>query len=125
MESLDTRVYTEDEIEFFLAGDRCAVDRHILHALNNISAILANHTKTEDEVVSHLEQVGGFDAILTRAEYVDSMIRRNNKLAAMAEKVTQSVLIWAVIAALGMLFIATFDGLLASLKAALHIRNIP
>ena len=117
------KVFSEEEIEFFLAGDRRAVDKHILLALNNIVANLASHSASEEIIKQELKAIGGFESIKARAEYVDSIIQRNNKISAMAEKVAQSVIIWAVIAALGMVFVATWDGIISSIRTALHIKG--
>lgn len=117
------KVFSDEEIDMFLDGDRRAVDRHILYSLNRIAAVLVPHVEREADINERLEAIGGLSAIEQRARYVDSLIKKNEKVAAMAEKVAQSVVVLAVITFLGFLVTAVWNEAISAIRAALKLRS--
>ena len=113
--------YTEEEIEFILDGDRRKVDKFMLNCMNEIKQTLVEHTAREDSIYSALDTVGGISAITTRAQYVDSLIKKANVRAAMMEKVSQSTVTWALLAFLGFLAAATWHEIVTYVKSALVV----
>ena len=80
---LPPRVLTDEEIELYLKGDRREVDRLILLSINRLSACLIPHINSEAEFMAHVKHLGGVEAIRHRAEYVDSLIKKNSARSAM------------------------------------------
>ena len=117
------KVFTDEEIEMFLSGDRRQIDRHILYSLNRIAAVLIPHVEGAKQLQQQVEEIGGFGAIETRAEFVDSLIKRNNRISVAMEKVSQSTITWALIAFLGFLASAVWHDIVAALRAALRIKT--
>ena len=113
------KVFSDEEIEMFLAGDRRQIDRHMLYCLNRIAAVLIKHVEKEDAFRDTLAEIGGEDAIKARAEYVDSVIKKNNRWAEAFEKISQSTTTWALIAFLGFLAMAVWHGIVAAIRTAL------
>lgn len=70
------KVFSDEEIEMFLAGDRRQIDRHVLYCLNRIATVLIAHTDREDRFWDHIEELGGLEAIHNRAVYVNSLIEK-------------------------------------------------
>ena len=118
----EPKIFSDEEIEMFLAGDRRQIDRHILYSLNRLAAVLIPHCRREEAVDAHLEGLGGFDAIAARAEYVDSLIKKNNRWAEAFEKISQSTITWALIAFLGFLAMAVWHDIVAAIKMALKAK---
>ena len=116
-------VLSDEEIELFLQGDRKEVDRMILYSLNRLAATVIPHVTREDGVISKLEEVGGFDAIKVRAEFVDSLIERNNARTAMMRKVSESTATWALILFLGFLATAVWHDIVAAVRTALKVNS--
>lgn len=112
------RVFTPEEIDLFLDGDRRAIDRHILLSLNKIASVLIPHVETEDAFYEKLEEIGGYESIRKRADFIDSLIQRNEKFSKMAEKIAQSVAIWAVILFIGFVAAQAWGGVVESIRAA-------
>ena len=111
------RLYTAEEIEIFLRGDRREIDRLLLHGLNSLSAALIPHAQREEEVLRTLKEIGGLEGVVHRANYIDALIKRQAAKTAMMEKVGQSSLTWAVIAFLGFLAMATWDAVGQAIKS--------
>ena len=95
----------------YLSGDRREVDRLILYSINRVTAVVIDHVRKEEERNDRIDGIGGFDAITTRAEFVDSLIKRNNRMSAMMEKVAASSISWAVIAFAGFLAFALWESI--------------
>lgn len=117
------KVFSDEEIEMFLAGDRRQIDRHMLYCLNRIAAVLIKHTEKEDAFHDSLAEIGGEDAIKARAEYVDSLIEKNNRWAEAFEKISQSTITWALIAFLGFLAMAVWHDIVAAIRTALKVKG--
>lgn len=116
-------VLTEEEIELYLKGDRREIDRLILYSINRLTAVIVPHAKREDERDAESDalilSLGGVDAMRMRAEFVDVLIRRMKTRNTMMEKVSQSTVVWAVIAFCGFLAMAVWDSLVVAIKAKL------
>ena len=117
------QVFSDEEIEMFLAGDRRQIDRHMLYCLNRIAEVLIKHTEKEDAFQDSLAEIGGEDAIKARAEYVDSLIKRNDTRTAMMQKVSESAVGWALIAFLGFLAMAVWHDVVAAIRTALKVKG--
>ena len=110
------KVLSGDEIELYLSGDRRQVDRLILTSLNRISATLIDHTKRDDRMWDSIDEIGGLMSIKTRADFVDSLITRNEKRAAAWGKIAQSSAVWALLAVLAFLAQATWQHIKEQIK---------
>ena len=117
------KVFSDEEIEMFLAGDRRQIDRHMLYCLNRIAAVLIKHTEKEDAFHDSLAEIGGKDAIKARAEYVDSLIKKNNRWAEAFDKISQSAITWALIIFLAFLATAVWNDFITAIRSALKIKG--
>ena len=117
------KVFTDEEIDMFLAGDRRQIDRHILNSLNRIAIVLIANTDREDKFYDQMENIGGIDAIHTRADYVDSLIEKNKLQAAAFAKISQSTVTYALIAFLGFIAAAVWHDIIAAIKLALKAKS--
>lgn len=104
-------VYTEQELEIFLTGDRRAIDGLMLRSLNGISAALLEHTQDQDQMMKELAELGGMEEIRMRAEWVNAQIERQKIRNRMMEKVATSNLATVSIAFLGYCFYIFRDSL--------------
>jgi len=116
-------VLSDEEIEMYLRGDRREIDRLMLLSINRLTACLLPHTKREDERDAEqdafMRRLGGIAAMEDRARFVDTLIASQSKRVKMMDKVGQSTLTWALIAFLGFLAIATWDAIVAAIRAKL------
>ena len=110
------KVFSPDEIEMFLARDRRQVDRLILTSLNRISVMLIDHTKREDGIWDSIDEIGGLVSIKKRADFIDSLIARNEKRAAAWGKIAQSSAVWALVAVMGFLAQAVWQHIKGQIK---------
>ena len=103
------KVFSEEEINMFLKGDRRDIDRLLLYSMNRIAAVLIPHTEREAKFTALLEEVGGTESIKERADYVNSLIEKNKKRSAAFDKISQSTVTWALIAAIGFVLVALWE----------------
>lgn len=101
------KIYSDEEIEMFLKGDRRDIDKLLLYTMNRIAAVLIPHAEREDQFMAVIKDVGGLEAVKERADYIDSLIRKNNKRSAAFAKIAESTITWALIAATGFVLAAT------------------
>ena len=113
--------YTDEEIDILLDGDRRKVDKFMLHCMNEIKAALMEHTQREDLVLDAVKEVGGIEGVKSRAAYVDTLIKKEQSRIAMMEKITQSGIVWALIAAFSLVAAALWDYAVKSIKAKLGV----
>lgn len=113
------RVLSDEEIEMYLKGERREVDRLLLHSLNRLAGALIPHIKSEGDFMDKVKELGGVQAITARAEFVDSLIKKNAIRSAMMEKVSQSTVTWAFIAFCGFLALSVWHELIAAIKLKL------
>jgi len=122
-DTFEPRVLSDEEIEMYLKGDRREVDRLILFSLNRLAACVIPHAKREDERVAEsdrlIESLGGVEAMLKRAKYVDTLVRQSEAKSRMMEKVSQSSLTWVLIAFLGFLAMSTWEAIVTAIKIKL------
>lgn len=97
-ERYSLKVYSPEEIEFFMSGDRREVDRLLLHGMNNLAIVLVAHAKEEEAVFKSL---GTPDVVKLRAEWVDAQIKTQALRNTMMNKIIESTSTWAVILFLG------------------------
>ena len=117
-DNFQPRILSHEEIEMYVKGNREEVDRLILFSLNRISSVLIPHAQREDAMMSRMEQIGGFDAITKRAEYVDELITKSKSRTKMMDKVNQSAVTWALIAFLGFLAHAVWQDVIEAIRTA-------
>ena len=110
------KVLSHYEIELYLSGDRRQVDRLILTSLNRISATLTAHTHRDDEIWDSIDSIGGLASVKTRADFIDSLIEKNNKRAAAWGKIAQSSVTWALVAVFGFLAQAVWQHIKSQIK---------
>jgi len=122
-DEFEPRVLSDEEIEMYLKGDRREVDRLILFSLNRLAACIIPHAKREDERVVEndrlIESLGGVEAMLKRAKYVDTLVKQSEAKTRMMEKVSQSSVTWALIAFFVFILSATWDAIIHAIKLKL------
>lgn len=104
--SNEIKIYTQEEIEIFLSGDRREVDRLLLTGLNNLAKSLLPHMEREEKT---FDIMGNDEVIRTRAEWIDAQVIKMNKRSAMMQKVTEQVGVWVLIAFLGFVAFSVWD----------------
>ena len=116
MSTDELRVFSPEEVDLFLAGDRREIDKLILHGLNAIAKTLKPHMEMEEAL---LHELGGTEIIRLRSAWIDAQITKQKRRSEMMRKVAESALVWAAIAFLGFLAVTFADGLLSILKLKL------
>ena len=71
-------IYTDEEIDIFLKGDRRNVDKLLLHGMNNIAAALVPHMEKEDSVMAVM---GDATAVRERSAWIDAEIAKKKAWA--------------------------------------------
>ena len=117
-EDLKLKIYTDEEIDIFLVGDRREVDRLILHGLNGLAATLIPHAAHEEDFLRRVNELGGIEAIKKRAAWVDVQIERQAIRNRMMEKVATSNVVWASLAFLGYIAYIAKDSLIHFIQTA-------
>lgn len=119
-EEVMPHVLTDDEIEFYMKGDRREIDRLILRSINKLTGSLIPHTRREEDRERREEMMlltlGGIKMIEERAKFVDSLIERQGVRNKMMEKVSSSTVIWAFLAFCAFLAASVWDSLIAAIK---------
>ena len=118
----EPRILSEEEIDIYLKGDPKDVNRIILYNLNRLATVLIPHVEQEEEWRTRFRDLGGFQSLKKRADYVDSLIKRNDARTAMMQKVSESAVGWALIAFLGFLAMAVWHDIVAAIKMALKAK---
>ena len=113
------KVYTPEEIEMFLSGDRREVDRLLIHGINNIATVLIPHMAKEEEIFHVL---GDSDVIRSRSIWIDAQILKQEKRNKMMDKVTESTVIWALPVFALMIFLWFGDTILDAVRQ--HLTKI-
>ena len=71
------KVFSDEEIEMFLAGDRRQIDRHILYSLNRLAALHLPCSRRVESMMQVVDtELGGTKALKLRAEWVDAQIKK-------------------------------------------------
>jgi hypothetical protein len=119
MDPQSLKVYTPEEIEMFLSGDRREVDRLLIHGINNIATVLIPHMAKEEEIFHVL---GDSDVIRSRSIWIDAQILKQEKRNKMMDKVTESTVIWALPVFALMIFLWFGDTILDAVRQ--HLTKI-
>ena len=119
--SFPPHLLSDEEIEMYLKGDRREVDRLILFSINRLTAVILPHAVREDarDAASDklLADLGGEDALMRRADFVDSLIENQKAKKRMMEKVSSSTVVWALLVFLGFVAAAVWEHISTVLKA--------
>ena len=104
----------------YLKGERQEVDRLILFSLNRLAACLIPHARRETDreqaLALLLKNLGGEEALLARARFVDALVKQSDTRTKMMEKVSQSSVTWALLAFFGFVAAATWDAIINAVK---------
>ena len=112
------KTYTPEEIELFLSGDRREVDRLLLHGLNTLTSFLVGHAHREEAVFAPM---GSEEMVRARTQWIDAQIKKDETRCKMMQKIAESTAAWALPLLLGFIALATWDSIVAGLKAKLGI----
>ena len=122
-EELDGYLLTEEEIEFYLKGDRSDIDRLLLKSINKLTSLIVPHALKEDQLdeawATAIERLGGLQKIEERAAYVDALLEKQKARTAAFRKISESTVLWALLVVAGFLFKAVWDAAMAAIKARL------
>ena len=114
----EIHIYTQEEIEFFLHGDRRAIDLLLIQSMNNIIAVLLPHIEREEEILKSLGTESEIDA---RVQWINAQIARQKEHTDMMKRVSESALIWACIAMIGFALFSMWEHIVN----LLHMSNGP
>lgn len=119
-EELDGYLLTEDEIEFYLKGDRRDIDKLLLKSINKLTSLIVPHALKEDQRdevwAMAIERLGGLQRIEERAAYVDALLEKQKARTAAFRKISESTALWALLIVLGFIAKALWDSALAAVK---------
>ena len=119
-EELDGYLLTEDEIEFYLKGDRRDIDKLLLKSINKLTSLIVPHALKEDQRdevwATTIERLGGLQRIEERAAYVDALLEKQKARAAAFRKISESTALWALLIVLGFIAKALWDSAMAAVK---------
>ena len=105
-ESPELHIYTNDEIEILLSGDRRSIDRLMMLGINNLAIAMLPHMRWEEKILSSL---GTPDEISARVAWINSQITQQHVRNDMMRKITESSMVWAFIAFLGFLAFSVWE----------------
>ena len=119
-EELASYLLSEEEIEFYLKGDRRDIDKLLLKSINRLTAIIVPHVvkddKWEEAWVLTIDRLGGLEKIEERAAYVDALLEKQKARTAAFRKISESTALWALLIVLGFIAKALWDSVLVSVK---------
>ena len=119
-EELASYLLSEEEIEFYLKGDRRDIDKLLLKSINRLTSIIVPHAvkedKREEAWVLTIDRLGGLEKIEERAAYVDALLEKQKARTAAFRKISESTVLWALIIVLGFIAKALWDSALAAVK---------
>ena len=119
-EELASYLLSEEEIEFYLKGDRRDVDKLLLKSINRLTAIIVPHAVKEDKRdeawAMAIERLGGLGKIEERAVYVDALLEKQKARTAAFRKISESTALWALLIVLGFIAKALWNSALAAVK---------
>ena len=122
-EELDGYLLTEEEIEFYLKGDRRDIDRLLLKSINKLTSLIVPHALKEDQRdavwAEAIDRLGGLPRIEERAVYVDALLEKQKARTAAFRKIAESTAFWALVLVLGFVFSAIWNTVVAAVKARL------
>ena len=119
-EELASYLLSEEEIEFYLKGDRRDIDKLLLKSINRLTSIIVPHAVKEDKRdeawARAIERLGGLGKIEERAVYVDALLEKQKARTAAFRKISESTVLWALLIVLGFIAKALWDSALAAVK---------
>ena len=119
-EELANYLLSEEEIEFYLNGDRRDIDKLLLKSINRLTSIIVPHVvkddKRDEAWAMAIERLGGLGKIEERAVYVDALLEKQKARTAAFRKISESTALWALLIVLGFIAKALWDSALASVK---------
>ena len=119
-EELASYLLSEEEIEFYLKGDRRDIDRLLLKSINRLTSIIVPHAvkddKRDEAWAMAIGRLGGLEKIEERAAYVDALLEKQKARTAAFRKISESTALWALLIVLGFIAKALWDSALASVK---------
>ena len=120
-EELDGYLLTEEEIEFYLKGDRRDIDKLLLKSINKLTSLIVPHALKEDQRdeawTTAIERLGGLHRIEERAAYVDALLEKQKARTAAFRKIAESTAFWALVVLVGFICRAVWDVAVAAVKA--------
>ena len=119
-EELASYLLSEEEIEFYLKGDRRDIDKLLLKSINRLTSIVVPHAVKDDKRAEAwalaIERLGGLGKIEERAVYVDALLEKQKARTAAFRKISESTALWALLIVLGFIAKALWDSVLAAVK---------
>ena len=119
-EELASYLLSEEEIEFYLKGDRRDIERLLLKSINRLTSIIVPHAvkddKRDEAWAMAIGRLGGLEKIEERAAYVDALLEKQKARTAAFRKISESTALWALLIVLGFIAKALWDSALASVK---------
>ena len=123
-EELDGYLLTEDEIEFYLKGDRRDIDKLLLKSINRLTALIVPHALKEDKRdeawTKAIERLGGLEKIEERAAYVDALLDKSRARTAAWRKIAESTAFWALVIVVGFICRAVWDTAVAAIRSKVN-----
>ena len=110
----ELKIYSTEEIEIFLSGERREVDRLLLHGLNNLAIVMIPHVNREDALY---ESMGSHEKIRQRAAWIDAQIDAQLKRNGMMGRIAEASLIAVFLLFIGYIGVALWDHTVALIQA--------
>lgn len=108
------KIYTDDEIDVILSGDRRQVDRILIHGINGIAAIMISHIRDESEI---LHAIGDAESYRIRKEWIITQMDKERAKSAMMKRVSESAVTWALLLFLGFLAVSVANSAVEFVKS--------
>ena len=115
------RAYTEEEIEFFLGGDRREVDKLLLHGISAIAAVLIPLAEREEKI---FDALGDGPTIRTRGAWIEAQIEKQRTQNAMMRKIAEAGLIMCILGFIGFLGYSIMDFVVDTLKVKIATSQV-
>jgi hypothetical protein len=112
------KIYTQEEIEIFLSGDRREVDRLLLHGINNLAVVLISHAEREEDIFMAM---GSGEEVRARTIWIDAQVEKQRISNGRMQRVADSALAYALPLFLGFLALALWDSIVAALETKLGL----
>lgn len=116
MSLTDPNIYTDEQMELMLAGDRRDIDRLIIRGLNTLTAVFLTFRDTEFRPhlmaeSSMVKALGTPAEVESRRIWLDLQIKREQQRQRLRAKVLESSVLWALPIVLSFMLLAFSDGL--------------
>lgn len=112
----DPNIYTDEQIELMLAGDRRDVDRLLIKGLNTLAAAFLTFRDSEfrphiEEEQLMIEALGTPDEVKRRRIWLDLQIKREQVRHKLRTRILESSVLWALPIVLTFFLLVFSDGL--------------